>query len=214
MSKFNQNVIISRVNARGCIYESIGTPDRYKIVKTNADGVIDASLLSSSTHWDRVFYIPTTEYALVNNYSAFQNNAVIVEDILEDNILTKKITGPTVDWGLTTPSYAKYLIQFCIDISGVSFTSVNPLTLTTRASLGTGCTLNIEVYKNNTFLNSVLVDPVPLVDTVITVPRLEPPTVFANGDYLSIILLAKPEALSRSIYIKNLKVSLMPEELP
>ena len=196
-----QNIIISRINARGSIQASLGPADANKIVKTAATGKLHASVLP-----------PDIEYALIGeniitpemlNDVSFQDAELfIMEDLFDSGEPYRKYTA------FADNQEIKLVKQIRVNDDNII---LKPTSHSIKYKFSHNDPGNLdmttELYKNNVLIQSNPVT-VSLIWNEESYTRVDPggnPVVFDNGDWLMVIIHITGDT-AQNIWLHNLNV--------
>ena len=167
-----QNIIISRINARGAVQERASGDDYNKVVKTDASGYIDPTLLPASEAWDdATVLVSPHQMAIIENAAT---ELIIVADEF-DSTYGPVRTFTAIDTGQTL----KLAFAIRITADNINFNSAYAYSIVAKVSnADANNKLTIDVGSGE----SDIVTPTITYDTY-EVSRDEPPHVFNDGDY-------------------------------
>jgi len=167
-----QNIIISRLNARGAVQARADSDDYNKVVKTDASGYIDPTLLPASEAWDdaAILFSPH-QMAIIEDAGT---ELIIVQDEFDATYgPVRKFTA--IDSGQTL----KLAFAIRITADNILFNSAHAYSIIAKVSdADPNNKLTIDINSGE----SDVVTPTVTYDEY-EISRDEPAHVFDDGDY-------------------------------
>lgn len=185
-----QNIILSRVNAKGALQQSAGIADENKIIKTDAKGLLHPSLLPNEIE----YYLAGERIVLPHQFKvlSFQDaELIVIEGLFDGQIPYTKYIGYADDQQLKL-SWQIRSNDDKIIFKATAFAIESKYSHNDPGDLD----MTIELYKNNTTLvQSELVTPT-LSWSEEGFTRAEPggnPVEFGTGDWITFIIWIKAD---------------------